>query len=72
MLSHILREFVTSFTVLPSLEAQGHRLVVAAGGRTTLEILEIQLAGRRIMKVHAFLAGHTVTSGSLFESSTRQ
>ncbi len=54
------------------LEAQGHRLVVAAGGRTTLEILEIQLAGRRIMKVHAFLAGHTVTSGSLFESSTRQ
>lgn len=54
------------------LEAQGHRLVVAAGGRTTLEILEIQLAGRRIMKVHAFLAGHTVTSGSLFESSTSQ
>ena len=53
------------------LEAQGHRLVVAASGSTTLEILEIQLAGRRIMKVHAFLTGHAVKIDSHFESSIR-
>jgi methionyl-tRNA formyltransferase len=53
------------------LETEGSRLVVASGGSTTLEILEIQPSGRRVMEVQSFLAGHPVTVGSAFESPTR-
>ncbi|MBE55441.1 MAG: methionyl-tRNA formyltransferase [Acidobacteria bacterium] len=53
------------------LETGGSRLVVAAGGKTTLEILEIQPSGRRVMEIQSFLAGHPVTPGSVFESPTK-
>ena len=50
------------------LKTEGSRLVVASGGSTTLEILEIQPSGRRVMEIQSFLAGHPVTPGSVFES----
>ena len=53
------------------LETEGSRLIVASGGSSTLEILEIQPSGRRVMEVQAFLAGHPVTVGSAFESPTK-
>ena len=53
------------------LETEGNRLIVASGGSTTLEILEIQTSGRRVMEVKSFLAGNPVTVGSAFESPTK-
>lgn len=52
------------------LEAQGDRLIVAAGGGAALAICEIQPEGRRRLTAREFLAGHRVAVGAMF-SSTR-
>lgn len=46
--------------------AGGDELVVACGGGTALQILEIQPEGRRTMTVREFLAGRAVTAGTRF------
>ncbi len=47
-------------------EARGDRLLVAAGDGGTVQILEIQPEGRRVMTAREFLAGHPVTPGVRF------
>lgn len=46
--------------------AHGDDLIVAAGERTSLRILELQPEGRRAMAVREFLAGHRLTIGDRF------
>lgn len=48
------------------LEAAGDRLLVAAGGDSELQILEIQPEGRRVMTAREFLAGHRLQPGARF------
>jgi len=45
------------------LERRGNRLLVACGDGQALELLEVQLEGRKRMDVAAFLCGHPVESG---------
>ena len=49
------------------LAAAGGHLVVAAGGNTALSILEIQPEGGRPLPVRAFLAGHPIAPGAIFD-----
>jgi methionyl-tRNA formyltransferase len=42
-----------------------NRLVVAAGDRTSVEVLELQPAGKRRMPVAEFLRGHHPKAGDL-------
>jgi methionyl-tRNA formyltransferase len=51
------------------LTAAGGRLVVACGGQTAIELLEVQPEGRRPMAVRDFLAGHRVAPGARFSTS---
>ena len=46
--------------------AQGDELVVACGGGTALQILEIQPEGKRTMTTREFLAGRGVAAGQRF------
>jgi methionyl-tRNA formyltransferase len=48
------------------LEATSDRLLVAAGGGSALQILEIQPEGRRVMTAREFLAGHRMTPDTRF------
>ena len=48
------------------LEADGDRLIVAAGAGTALAIVEIQPPDRRALSARAFLAGHRLKPGSIF------
>lgn len=48
------------------LGASGGRLVVECGGRTAIELLEVQPEGRRSMAVRDFLAGHRLAPGARF------
>ena len=48
------------------LEAEGERLVVAAG-HGTIRILELRPEGRRTMTAREFLAGHRVALGARME-----
>ena len=48
------------------LEASKDRLVVAAGRRTALALLELQPEGRRPLTTRAFLAGHRLSPGMTF------
>ncbi len=48
--------------------AAGDELIVACGGGTLLQILELQPEGRRTMTARDFLAGHGVTEGARFTS----
>jgi methionyl-tRNA formyltransferase len=47
------------------IEAHGDRLAVVTGGGT-LEVLELQLEGKRRMTAREFLAGHRIASGDRF------
>ena len=46
------------------------RVIVATGGADTLGILKIQLPGRAPLATRAFLAGHPIAAGSLFQSQS--
>lgn len=48
------------------LQAQGDRLVVAAGERTALALLGLRPEGRRAMTTREFLSGHRVEPGARF------
>jgi methionyl-tRNA formyltransferase len=48
------------------LQARGDELVVACGGGTALQILEIQPEGKRTMTAREFLTGRGVTAGQRF------
>ena len=48
-------------------EAHGDRFIVAAGSGTTIEVLELQPEGRRVMSARDFLAGHQISAGSRFD-----
>ena len=48
------------------LEAEGDRLVVAAG-HGTIQILELRPEGRRTMAARDFLAGHRLAVGARME-----
>ena len=48
------------------LEAAKDRLIVAAGQRTALALLELQPEGRRPLTTRAFLAGHRLSPGASF------
>jgi methionyl-tRNA formyltransferase len=48
------------------LDTHGGRLVVAAGGGTAVEVVELQPEGGRPMTARAFLAGHRVEPGARF------
>jgi methionyl-tRNA formyltransferase len=48
------------------LRAYGDDLIVACGGGTALQILQIQAEGRRTMTAREFLAGHAGLEGVLF------
>jgi methionyl-tRNA formyltransferase len=50
-------------TILP---APKGRLLVRAGDRTVLEILDLQEEGRRVLKTREFLAGHPLPTGARF------
>jgi methionyl-tRNA formyltransferase len=50
-----------------SLAALGKRLLVACGANTTLELLEIQISGKKRMPVDAFLNGYHLTKYERFE-----
>ena len=47
------------------LQAEHKRLFVACGKSTALEILELQIQGRRRISAEAFLAGHRLTDNEL-------
>lgn len=47
--------------------ARGDELLVSCGGGTTLQLLEVQPEGRRLMRVRDFLAGHRVPPGARFD-----
>ena len=49
---------------------QRDRLIVATGGGSPLGILKIQLPGRTPLDTRAFLAGHPIAVGSLFQSQS--
>jgi len=51
------------------LAAEGDRLIVAAGDHTSLAIHELQPEGRRALGTRAFLAGHRLAPGTLFQQS---
>ncbi len=46
------------------------RVIVATGGADTLGILKVQLPGRAPLATRAFLAGHPIAAGSLFQSQS--
>ena len=46
------------------------RVIVATGGADALGILKIQLPGRAPLSTRAFLAGHPIAAGSLFQSQS--
>jgi methionyl-tRNA formyltransferase len=46
--------------------AAGDELVVACGGGTELQILELQPEGRRTMTAREFLAGRAISPGARF------
>ena len=50
------------------LVADGDRLCVSAGHRTAMAIHELQPEGRRPLATRAFLAGHRLTPGTVFQS----
>lgn len=52
------------------LEAVKDRLIVAAGQETALALLEVQPEGRRPLTTRAFLAGHRMTPGAVFQSTS--
>ena len=52
------------------LEAAKDRLIVAAGRRTALALLELQPEGRRPLTARAFLAGHRLSPGAIFRSAS--
>ncbi len=59
---HVWKGKVVSLPVVPGqLLAQNKRLYVGCGGGTTLELLEVQLEGRKRMPVPVFLNGFTLT-----------
>ena len=49
------------------LEAAKDRLIVAAGQQTALALLELQPEGRRPLTTRAFLAGHRLAPGAVFQ-----
>ena len=49
------------------LEAAKDRLIIAAGQQTALALHEIQPEGRRPLTTRAFLAGHRLRSGAVFQ-----
>jgi methionyl-tRNA formyltransferase len=51
------------------LAARGDDLAVAAGDGVALQILELQLEGRRPMSAREFLAGHRLEPGSVLTST---
>lgn len=51
-------------------EASGERLVVATGGGA-LQVHELQPEGKRAMTARAFLAGHGLAPGTVFEAPAR-
>ena len=52
------------------LEAVKDRLIVAAGQETALALLEVQPEGRRPLTTRAFLAGHRMTPGTVFQPTS--
>ena len=52
------------------LEAVKDRLIVAAGQETALALLEVQPEGRRPLTTRAFLAGHRMTPGAVFQPTS--
>lgn len=52
--------------VLPSLPALTGGLLVQAGGRTAVEMLELQPAGKKRMTAEEFLRGHPLKEGDRF------
>ena len=58
---------VTDSTPGEVLEAEGERFIVAAGADSAVAILEIQPEGRRAVSARAFLAGHRIRPGSIFQ-----
>ena len=48
------------------LEAAGDRLIAAAGGGESLQILQLQPEGRRVMSAREFLAGRRIQPGMQF------
>ncbi|MCS7314136.1 MAG: methionyl-tRNA formyltransferase [Bryobacterales bacterium] len=54
-----------------ALAAEGERLLVACGGGTTLEIVELQLEGRRRMSAAEFLRGFRLKQNERFGEPTQ-
>ena len=52
------------------LHTQGHHLYVGCGENTSLEILELQLEGKKRTNAEAFLNGYRPQSGELFNSGS--
>lgn len=52
-----------------TLHPQRRRLLVACGEETALELLELQLEGRKRLPVEAFLAGQRIVEGERLESA---
>jgi methionyl-tRNA formyltransferase len=65
---HIWKARVTEEPVAGSpgtLVSQEKRLLVACGGRTALELIEIQIEGRKRMPAQAFLNGHRLNESEM-------